>query len=81
MEYTGLGFILLRYMLLCFKLGEISPARPIFMFLSLVLFETARPSRNFAQLSDQRAFHSLQHCVIPVVRQFLFLNLVSPNFN
>ena len=50
------------------------------MILSLVLFETARPVRNFAQLSGQCEFHSLQHCVIPVVRQFLFLNLVSPNF-
>ena len=57
--------------------------RPTFMILSMVLFKTVRPGRNFPQpkhqLSDQREFHSLKHCVIPVVRQFLFLNLVSSN--
>ena len=49
------------------------------MILSLVLFETARFGRNFAQLSSQCEFGILQHCVIPVVRQFVFVNLGSPN--
>ena len=60
--------------------GEISPRHLTFMILSLVLFENARQGRIFAQVSSQYEFGSLQHCIIPLVRQFLFLKRGSSNF-
>ena len=66
-------------MLLCFQLGEISPRRPTFMIFTRVFFQTARPGRNFAQLSSQCEFGIVQHFVIPFERPFVFLNLGSPH--
>ena len=60
-------------------LREISPSSAS-SAKSLVLLEIARTGRTFAQLSNQREFHSLRHCVIPTVRQFPVLNLISLNF-